>query len=600
MSNFNYMDKVPVKIAESYKPPPRLYQLPQAIFHKLQLPVGYYNEAQQFRYDFQLERKVLAKMPEWRRLRQQERDARRERKEQREQERLLELEAKNKQMLGAVSYPSADDLSSSDSDSDEKKHEGQKSKDSEKSEPDSEAKLILSSQINSFDNILQPTIISRKFENSQTSCILGSDLQPFAKTGKYSNVAKDVNAFNYKDFEEDTSSPFDNIELKTINDLDILAQVLHNTQMHIQQKETVQEDNVKKQSFDNETEKDKEVTKELITKDNTLNIRTGVKNEAENNASLKLEDKPSEFNLEILEKRKTELRNVNFGNLYSQGCYNENIPYAIITNNSITNNSNIPLNTSYSSYSNPQQQSYQMTYGALYGGMGEQQYKNFTAQTHGSSIVSSNRNYLYPPNYSSGTSTYCSPKHLLQTSSIVKSACNAGSYENTISSSNGVHMQTRQQNLSMNSCNDTTLKSKSVPDILAELSDEVRNSEIRRSRYYSFNSEEGKQSGDKNDSDEDPTPKQSPVKKPSSANVNHYDNLPVPAQRLVKNISAMGFPLERVAKVSTIFGTDDKKIIEHLISLSELMDLGFDEMKISDALIQYDNNKEKALEYLIS
>ena len=43
---------------------------------------------------------------------------------------------------------------------------------------------------------------------------------------------KHSNAFNYKDFEVDTSSPFDNIELKSINDLDVLAQVLNNTQLH--------------------------------------------------------------------------------------------------------------------------------------------------------------------------------------------------------------------------------------------------------------------------------------------------------------------------------------------------------------------------------
>lgn len=42
------------------------------------------------------------------------------------------------------------------------------------------------------------------------------------------------------------------------------------------------------------------------------------------------------------------------------------------------------------------------------------------------------------------------------------------------------------------------------------------------------------------------------------------------------------------------------QIIEHLIPLSELLDLGFDENKISDALIKFDNNKERALDFLIS
>lgn len=42
------------------------------------------------------------------------------------------------------------------------------------------------------------------------------------------------------------------------------------------------------------------------------------------------------------------------------------------------------------------------------------------------------------------------------------------------------------------------------------------------------------------------------------------------------------------------------QIIDHLIRLGELLDLGFEEQKISDALVKFDNNKEKALDFLIS
>ena len=86
----------------------------------------------------------------------------------------------------------------------------------------------------------------------------------------------------------------------------------------------------------------------------------------------------------------------------------------------------------------------------------------------------------------------------------------------------------------------------------------------------------------------------------------------------------MGFPVEQVIRIASRFGKDDKKvslfvvwvlsfvltyfiyfsltfqIVEHLIPLGELLDLGFDEIKISEALIQFNNNKEKALDYLIS
>lgn len=40
--------------------------------------------------------------------------------------------------------------------------------------------------------------------------------------------------------------------------------------------------------------------------------------------------------------------------------------------------------------------------------------------------------------------------------------------------------------------------------------------------------------------------------------------------------------------------------MEHLLAMSELLDLGFSENKVSEALIQSDNDKDKALDILIS
>uniref|UniRef100_A0A182S6X1 UBA domain-containing protein n=1 Tax=Anopheles maculatus TaxID=74869 RepID=A0A182S6X1_9DIPT len=79
-----------------------------------------------------------------------------------------------------------------------------------------------------------------------------------------------------------------------------------------------------------------------------------------------------------------------------------------------------------------------------------------------------------------------------------------------------------------------------------------------------------------------------------------YNQLTQTDQNIVKRISGMGFPLERVVWVLKRIGSDDKKIVEHLIPLSELLDLGFEGEKISDALLKFDNNKHKALDYLIS
>lgn len=54
------------------------------------------------------------------------------------------------------------------------------------------------------------------------------------------------------------------------------------------------------------------------------------------------------------------------------------------------------------------------------------------------------------------------------------------------------------------------------------------------------------------------------------------------------------------APLNPKIATHSFQIIEHLISLTELLELGFDEIKVSDALLQFDNDREKALDYLIS
>lgn len=62
----------------------------------------------------------------------------------------------------------------------------------------------------------------------------------------------------------------------------------------------------------------------------------------------------------------------------------------------------------------------------------------------------------------------------------------------------------------------------------------------------------------------------------------------------------MGFSEDMVVRVLMRIGDNDKKIVEHLIVLSELLQMGFAEEKISEALLKFDNNKDQALDYLIS
>ncbi|KAL3276659.1 hypothetical protein HHI36_012029 [Cryptolaemus montrouzieri] len=79
-----------------------------------------------------------------------------------------------------------------------------------------------------------------------------------------------------------------------------------------------------------------------------------------------------------------------------------------------------------------------------------------------------------------------------------------------------------------------------------------------------------------------------------------FDELPKHLQDMSRNISSMGFPLPRVARTCKAIGDDNKKIVDHLLAMSELLDLGFAEDKISEALMLYDNDRDKALDKLIS
>lgn len=216
-SHFNYMSGVPVKITESYKPPKKL-ALTQSVTQRLSQLSTSSNVTTQLleksAYDFALERTVLAKMSEWQHMRQRENCDRKERLRLYQQERQSLFDAKQKQMLTAVSYPSTDDLSSDD-DGDDSGH-GTSSDASKSAVPipsaQSKGPRQQFSPPNYFNNILVPTVMPGQV-NMQSKQNITSTKSPH-----YSKI-------NFHEFESDNSSPFDNVELKTINDLDILAEV---------------------------------------------------------------------------------------------------------------------------------------------------------------------------------------------------------------------------------------------------------------------------------------------------------------------------------------------------------------------------------------
>lgn len=76
-------------------------------------------------------------------------------------------------------------------------------------------------------------------------------------------------------------------------------------------------------------------------------------------------------------------------------------------------------------------------------------------------------------------------------------------------------------------------------------------------------------------------------------------NFPKDTEALCKSVAMMGFPIERVAKACRDLGPDQKTVIDFLLTLTELLDLGFPEDKVYNALISNDNDKDKALEALL-
>lgn len=207
----NYTDGVPVKISERFKPPPKI-SLPQSVLQKLSKGPSSLKEDN---YDFNYERMILARTSELQNLKIRDRHDRQERMRLREQHRLLQIEQEQKKKLNEVSYPSTDDLNSI---SDDEYHENHQREIANKPQIPQivRAAEVLSPQ-SMFDTILMPTVLPRSSPTNEDAA------HPLVKK----THRRYPSQLDYAYFEADNSSPFDNMELKTINDLDILAQVLH-------------------------------------------------------------------------------------------------------------------------------------------------------------------------------------------------------------------------------------------------------------------------------------------------------------------------------------------------------------------------------------
>lgn len=234
----NYMDGVPVKISERFKPPPKI-TLPQSVINRLaQIEHGGALRAA-INYEFELEETVLKRISEWRAVKDKERYERDERVRRREQERARLADEEQKRKLNQISYPNTDDLSSASEGEDEPSDENDESSPSGSSEErvlKNQTPVVVSSgtvqysHMNKFDTILMPTVLPEVAAAiiGATDKVIdsGTPLNFSIPKNLLNNNNNNVyNKINYSDFENDTSSPFDNMELQTMNDLDILAQV---------------------------------------------------------------------------------------------------------------------------------------------------------------------------------------------------------------------------------------------------------------------------------------------------------------------------------------------------------------------------------------
>lgn len=239
MSHFgDFMEGVTVKISEKYKRPPRI-DLPYSIAEcaaRAQQTVD--NSSQSLTF----EENVLTKIRELRNAKETKKNERRHRLQLLEEAKQKKLDAiaaaeaveKLKQLsVSDVSYPSTEEISEISPDKNEEICDSTPTGNENNEALETETNNVYASSSKPESNILQPIPVQSNFQAGS----LLDDPDPLQKYKMPTQVAKkpqnnisyskhNIDTMTYKDFENDTSSPFDNVELKTLNDMEQLAQVL--------------------------------------------------------------------------------------------------------------------------------------------------------------------------------------------------------------------------------------------------------------------------------------------------------------------------------------------------------------------------------------
>ncbi|KAF7275174.1 hypothetical protein GWI33_012112 [Rhynchophorus ferrugineus] len=212
-----------------------------------------------------------------------------------------------------------------------------------------------------------------------------------------------------------------------------------------------------------------------------------------------------------------------------------------------------------------------------------------------------------PPTYNHYTNIYNPQNTTYSTPNPTYNNFNQYMYQNPIQTGNQINLGPSSyapstSTVSQIDSQKTTCKS--VPDLLKSLEKELENSRISESSSSAFEVESKEHLYRTNNVDFPARPKSTdavyPKVKSKEAVSNPFEKLTSEQKQLCSGVSMMGFPLDRVARVCLILGNDQKKIVDHLLALSDLLDLGFSEKTASEALVKNDNDRDKALDLLIS
>ncbi|CAK1541981.1 unnamed protein product [Leptosia nina] len=520
MSHFgDFMDGVPVKISEKYKRPPRI-ELPYIV---TECTLRAQSVADNASYCSTFERNVLTKLQELRSAKETKKNERRHRLqllEEAKQKKLdaiaaAEAEEKLKQLsVSEVSYPSTDEISPISPDDKQEQNCDTSNQDNTNKTTSVDINLTSNSPESQL-SILQPIQVQSTYQQ----CSLLDDPDPLQELRFNTKITKpqyshNVETLTFKDFENDTSSPFDNVELKTINDMELLAQVLQS--------------------------------------------------QRDSNASCPVPNYPEQpYSGYTNCATQVQLDGTYLANTYEQTVQGPNMIYSSPPHYPVSNgyyvpsdgicDSTVPVDNMYmprypcyvSAYPNPDQ--YFPTTSA------EQQITNGT--------------YIPQPYYYQYQPYYAPP-------------ANASDHHSTMNTSSSHNM--------------VKSRSRSVPDIVRELDEELATARLRaheRSGNISPAVVPRSSSTSEKRDNRRRTAEQLP---------NPFNKFPLKLQSICERIHGMGFPLDRVARVCSLVGDNDKKIIEGLLILGDLMDLGFSEGRVSAALAKHEFNRDKALDELVS